>query len=375
MLALVCVATFAALAGSLEFTARRLFRRSSTQIWSCFAESAKGSGIFPVANSACWEKLPESPLVEYRFNACGYRTMAACGPAAAGTLRVVLIGSSFVMGYQVAYSQTFGVLLEQKLSAASARRVEVDNQGILFGTPRRTALHFGEALAAHPDLILWTLDPWDVENVIATQDILPLAKVDRSGGPPPPKWRRYLDAMRQDGIQSLLQGSRSVLMMRHVLFQSPGQYMRNYLMQGDEPGIFAIQPSAAWRKRWDELDAIGKEMADRARAAGVPFAVAATPDLAGALMLSSGDWPPQLDPLEFGAHIRSIAERHGGVYLDLLRSFRGIPDPERLFYTVDGHMNRDGHALIARLLADRIMTGPLPTLEKRGPGSPALASR
>lgn len=375
VLAAVCLATFAVLAGGLEFTARRLFRRSSTQVWSCFAESAKGTGILPIPNSVCWEKLPESPLVEYRFNACGYRTMAACGPAPAGTLRIVLIGSSFVMGYQVPYSQTFGVLLQQKLSAASGRRVEVDNQGVLFGTPRRTALHFVDALAANPDLILWTLSPWDVDNLMQTQDELPLAKVDRTGGPPPPKWRRYLGALRQDGIQSLILGSRSVLLLRHLLFQSPSQYMRNYLMQNDEPGIFAKQPSAAWRKRWDELDAIAQEMADRARAAGVPFAVTAAPDLAGALMLSSGDWPPQLDPLEFGEHVRSLAERHGGAYLDVLQSFRGEPAPEQLFYTVDGHMNSDGHILIARLLAEGITAGLLPELERREPAPSHLASR
>jgi hypothetical protein len=375
VLAIVCLSTFALLAGGLEFTARRLFRRSSTIVWSCFAEGASGAGILPIPNSVCREKLPESPLVEYRFNACGYRTLAACGPRPAGTLRIVLVGSSFVMGYQVPYQQTFGVLLQQKLAAATARAVEVDNQGMLFGTPRRTALHFRDALAATPDLILWTLSPWDVDNVVQTQDELPLAKVDRTGGPPPPKWRRYLDAWRQDGIQTLLLGSRSVLLMRHLLFQSPTQYMRNYLMQKDEPGIFAKQPSALWRKRWDELDAIAKDMVDRAKAAGVPFAVAAVPDLAGALMLSSGDWPAQLDPVEFGDHVRSLAESHGGVYLDVLPAFRAEPSPEQLFYTVDGHMNAGGHALIARLLADRISSGILPALERREAAPSRLASR
>lgn len=374
-LAVVCLSTFALLAGALEFTARRLFRRSATIVWSCFVESAEATGIRPKPNSVCWEKLPESPLVEYRFNGCGYRTLADCGAKPAGSLRVVLIGSSFVMGYQVPYTRTFGVLLQQRLSTASGRRVEVVNQGMLFGTPRRTALYFGDALAAGPDLILWTLSPWDVQNVIATQDELPLAKVDRSGGPPPPKWRRYLGALKEQGLQTLILGSRSVLLMRHLLFQSPGQYMRNYLMQGDEPGIFAKQPSAGWRQRWDELDAIARQMEDRAKAAGVPFAVAATPDLAAALMLSSGDAPPQLDPLAFGEHVRSVAERHGGVYLDVLPSFRAVSAPEGLYYTVDGHMNADGHALVARLLADRITADLLPALERRQPALTRLARR
>ena len=369
-LAVVCLLTFGLLAASVEFLARQIFRRSATQVWSCFAPSAAATGIRPIPNSVCWEKLPESPLVEYRFNACGHRTTAGCGPKPEGAVRVVLIGSSQVLGYQVPYDETFAFRLEHMLSAASGRQVEVDNQGVLFGTPRATSLRFGEALADKPDLILWTLSPWDVQNVIQTQDVLPLAEVDRNGGPPPPKWRRYLNALRKDGIKKLLLGTRSVLMMQHLLYLSPSQYMKNYLMQADDPGIFAREAPPAWRKRWSDLDAIARDMEEQAKAAGIPFAVTAVPDLAGALMLVSGDWAPQLDPRAFGDRIRSIAERHGGVYLDVLSGFRQAPDPERLYYVVDGHMNPEAHALLSRLLADRLTSG-FAVLKRQGPGGSA----
>ncbi|HEV2444313.1 MAG TPA: SGNH/GDSL hydrolase family protein, partial [Candidatus Sulfopaludibacter sp.] len=222
-----------------------------------------------------------------------------------------------------------------------------------------------------PDLILWTLSPWDVQNVTQTQDVLPLAEVDRNGGPPPPKWRRYLSALRSDGLGKLLLGTRSVLMMRYLLYQSRSEFMHSYLMQTDESGIFAKEAPAAWRQRWGDLDAIAKDMEEQAKAAGVPFAVTAVPDLAGALMLSSSDWAPQLDPQTFGDRIRSIAERHGGVYLDVLSAFGRAPDPERLYFVVDGHMNQDAHALLSRLLADRLTSGVFSVLKKQGTGAPA----
>ena len=71
-------------------------------------------------------------------------------------------------------------------------------------------------------------------------------------------------------------------------------------------------------------------------------------------MLSAGDSPPDLDPLAFGEQLRGITERHGGVYLDLLPAFRDQRDAERMYYPVDGHMTGEGHAFVARVLADRM---------------------
>jgi hypothetical protein len=352
LLALTGVITFAVLTVTLELAARRIFRRSDTTVWSCFVPDS--GGIRARDNSVCWEKMPESPLVEYRFNACGHRSTAACGAKPAGSRRLVLIGSSFVMGYQAAYDRIFPVLLQKKL-AERGRNIEIDNQGIVFGTPRRTALHFDEALATTPDWILWTVTPWDIHNASKIQEELPLAKVDREGGPPPPKLRRIWGVVRDEGIQTLVRNSsRAVLLLQHVLFQSPTQYRRNYLLRQDDRGLIARQSPPVWRQRWADLESVAAEMATRAKAAGVPFAVAAVPDRAEALMMSAGDWPPDLDPFAFGEQLRAITERHGGVYLDILPAFREERDAERMYYPVDGHMTSEGHAFIARVLADRM---------------------
>ena len=360
----ICFLTFGALWTLTELSARRLFANSSTTIWSCFVPSGQSSGIRAIPNSVCLEKLPESPLIEYRFNACGYRTEARCGPKPPGSLRVVVVGSSYAMGYQVPYEHTFAALLGPKLTAAAGRKVEIDNQGMLFGTPRRTSLYFEEALNAHPDLILWTLGPWDIENVSQTQDVLPLAKVDREGGPPPPKLIRFFNAFRDQGVVSVIRGSRSVLMIRHMLYQSRTQYLRSFVMESDSAGIFATHPSRKWEKRWADLDAIARDMAGRAHAAGVPFVITAVPDLAGALMASGGDWPDQFNPFTFGEQVRSLAQKYDGIYLDMLRSFRRVPDIGRFYYTVDGHMNIAGHEWIAPIMAESMIGAGLLRLGK-----------
>lgn len=56
----------------------------------------------------------------------------------------------------------------------------------------------------------------------------------------------------------------------------------------------------------------------------------------------------------------------------MLPSFRTIPNPEQYFYPVNGHPDTRGNALIAKLLADNLTSGPVPGL--RAAPQPQAAS-
>jgi len=129
-------------------------------------------------------------------------------------------------------------------------------------------------------------------------------------------------------------------------------------------GFLGKEPSPEWRARWKEFDNYARDLALRSNTAGVPFAVTAVPDRAEASLISARDWPLDVDPFAFGRRVRSAAESHGCVYLDLLPAFRNVPAAGRLYYPVDGHVNSNGDALIARLLADRLTNGIFPSLKK-----------
>jgi hypothetical protein len=81
-------------------------------------------------------------------------------------------------------------------------------------------------------------------------------------------------------------------------------------------------------------------------------------------MISMKEWPEGYDPYRLGNEIRSIVVSKGGTYVDILRAYRNIPNPEQGYFPVDGHANADGHALISHLLADALTDGAVPILKQ-----------
>jgi hypothetical protein len=79
-------------------------------------------------------------------------------------------------------------------------------------------------------------------------------------------------------------------------------------------------------------------------------------------LISRGEWPPEIDPYRLDDELRCIIVSHGGVYLDVLQEFRLVANPERGYLPVDGHPNADGHATIAKLLAQALTSGAVPGL-------------
>ena len=148
---------------STETLARRSFGVSTTSLDSCLVLNDPATGVRGIPNSVCLEKIPETQLVEYKFDCAGYRNGKPCGPKPPGAYRIALIGSSIAMGNRVPIEQTFATLLPEELSRRVGRQVELYNYAMAFGFPRNTALRFNDVLATHPDLILWVVSSIDVK--------------------------------------------------------------------------------------------------------------------------------------------------------------------------------------------------------------------
>jgi hypothetical protein len=96
-------------------------------------------------------------------------------------------------------------------------------------------------------------------------------------------------------------------------------------------------------------------MADKAHAAHVPFFLMEIPSLSQVSIVSMSTPPPHVDPDAINRELASIAARHGVVYVNVLDSFRKTPGSNRDFYTVDGHENADGEALISAPLVEALI--------------------
>jgi hypothetical protein len=363
--------TIALVLGSTESIARRIFRGSTTRAIDCMVLNDASTGVRAIPNSVCSEKLAEDRLpIEYRFNSCGHRAGMECGPKPPGSYRVVMAGSSFAMGLEAAREKTFAATLPAELSRQTGREIDLYNEAMESGFPHSVDLRFDEVLAAGPNLILWILTPFDIKKV---SSVLPDQATSR-GSFLARNWSRikvaYSTESIPDASHELWQrvadafgDTRTAFMLRHFLFQSQTQYVKSYLIGGDdESGFLRAEPSKLWQDRMQQFDGYAADIERRATAAGVPLVAVMLPNRAQAAMISMGEWPAGFDPYKLDAEVRSVIVSHGETYIDILPDLRDVPNPEQGYFAVDGHPNARGHAMFSALLARELTGGVVPAL-------------
>jgi len=370
LLTAISLLTMGLLLAGTELTARRWFSNSKSLLANCMVLNDPSTGPRAIANCACSEKIPESPLTEYTFNSCGHRAGIECGPKPPGIYRIVMTGSSFPLGELVAQERTFAALLPPLLSQKTGRRIEVYNESMAWGFSHSVSLHFNQVLAAQPDLILWVVTPGDIQAASVIVHDSAAYKAERSLNLLGRAWLHAKESFESNSTANALSQvfgrTRSAIMLRHYLFQSQSQFVRSYLMSGDGVmGFLRAEPRADWKESLRNFDADAADVETRARAAGLPFVAMLAPNQAQVAMISMGKWPAGFDPYKLDSEVRSIIESHGGIYLSILPDYRSIPNPEQGFFPVDGHPNPEGHALIASLLAKELTSGAVPALKAR----------
>jgi hypothetical protein len=272
----------------------------------------------------------------------------------------------------VPIEEAFATKLAPELTQLTGKKVEILNEGMAgaLGYPPIVALRIKAALDAKPDMILWILTPWDIENIAAT---MPVQKTTIEHG----QTKRLLkDALVKGSVPDFMRvipdvliekfrdHTRTAFLVRHFLFESQSQYLRSYLMEpDDQAGFLRADLSLQWRHNLKQFDNYDAEIERRASAAGVSLQVVFLPNRAQAAMTSMGEWPANYDPYKLDNELSSIVTSHSGKYIDILPDFRNIPNPEQGYYPLEGHPNARGHAIIARLLAKELTSGAIPALK------------
>jgi hypothetical protein len=330
------------------------------------------TGVRAIPNSVCRQKLMEGPAVEYRFNECGHRTDLPCKLTAPNALRIVSIGASISEGFGIAYNQIFAARLPSELSLLTGRQYEVYNHALEWGGPKTVDLQFADTLSVKPDLILWTVHPLDLKMPLLPWWITrPPNK--REWATLRSTWNHVVTTFREKPLSLLLENqwryvvdwlnqTSTMFLLQHLFYMSESQYVKSYL-QSDNADFLRKGGSFAWKPYWQQFDTVTADIALQASKAGLPLVVAVIPQRAQAVLISTGNQPQGVDPFAFGAEVKSIVENRGAIYLDLLSEFCDIPNASRLYYPVDGHLNADGHRVVAQLLAKKLADG-VPLLKR-----------
>ncbi len=306
-------------------------------------------------------KTAEGPWVTNEYNACGYRSAAACGPVDAGARRVALIGSSLSEGYMVEYPNSIGARLGADLTRLCDAPVEVQNLGAIGYSGNLLIPRMAEALRLKPDTVLLVLAPFDLEGELGDQADTPKARQAAPEGAPGGLQHRVFDELKS---------SRSVIVAQHFLFRNPSIYIPLYLRYGDKADFLRPPFSPNWQARLRTFDALLEKLAAQAQQAAVPFALAFVPQEAEVALMAGRPVPPGIDPAALPAALQAIAARHDVSFIDTSVALRAQPTPERLYYQVDGHLSGQGQPVAASYIAQQLaaeLPGPFAACRSPAP--------
>jgi hypothetical protein len=308
-------------------------------------------------------KIAEGPWITYHYNECGYRSESSCSAKPPGTIRIAILGSSMSQALHVSYDDAFFSRAAVSLGRFCDRRIDVQNLGVPGSSPAYADRHVQEALALNPDVVLYLVVPYDLN-----QQLLPKGMSEPAGLALAASSAAIQPAVSPlNRFEHLVIQSRTLLVAQHFLFENRETFISAYLMYGDKADYLRQPFTPAWQRRLADLDVTIGDIADRLHHAGVPLLILAVPSRAQAALLSSPQLPSHVDPFAFGRAIQTIASRHGAGYVDLMGPISRIPNAENLYFPVDGHVTPEGHKVIAQALSRKLQDGSVPAFSHCAP--------
>ena len=339
LLPLIFVMTIIVLLVGGEVSARLIYVQDD-DAEPCEYLTATGYRYHPMCTSRT--KVWEGPWTTQHFNACGYPSAAPCTKLPAGSLRVVVFGSSTARGALVNFDRSFSTLAATALSHSCGRGVDFQNLGTEPADVDRIDLRVPEAMALKPSAIVMMVGSFDIMHL---KDPPPTGE----GAEPPLRFNLH-------GAVQLLRDSRLFLLMQYELYKDPSFQIRAFLLNGDDADAVRPPLSAAWRQRvadfGDLLDRITRQTGH------VPLLLLYTPGRAPVAMERPAVKPPGVDPLALGAALKQVAERDGVRFVDTTDAMASAVDFQSLYYLTDGHLTDAGQAVLAGVVERGLLADP-----------------
>lgn len=281
------------------------------------------------------------------LNSAGLRDSERQIAKPAGTLRIALLGDSATEGLQVPLSDTYGKVLEQRLTESRHRPVEVINFGCSGYSTGQEVLQFEQQVAPYkPDVTILLYNRGDnVENIRKPGDlkaeprpyfyldqgqlrqddeILTVNKKDLAPN-------AVLDFLRRNSnIYGVLSHANLNLSINEPLYRK----VRSLVLKPFKTKKRKTAPLYAPQDGWAVTKELLKRLDADCKKADSKLLVVAFPNV-----VQDKEFASQIDSMQ------TLSKEGSFAFYDLTKTFRWHPDPMKLFLKF--HFSTKGHALVA----------------------------
>ena len=347
-----------------------------------------------------WVKVPNGKAtlvtseyeVREEFNSKGLRGPEYDYAKPQGEYRILVLGDSFAEGYTVEFSELFSEKLRLELREGGVP-CEVVNAGTGgYSTDQELLWFRDEGVKYAPDLTILLFsdnDPWYNTQGRYWMGFKPVFEFDGErlelrNVPVPAPWGADISSRklkdRFAGLKSWLrQHSHAYSLLSRGIKRSAGinsiaikiglasESETDLPRAGDElvsiPDVFRVYQTderEQFERAWRTTEALLRELALECKSAGSDLLVFYVPS---SYCIDDGKWEGMKKKYAWdepawsrelpARRLAAICEGHGIDFMDPTARMR--EEVAELYFALDGHWNRQGHALIGRLLAQRLL--------------------
>jgi hypothetical protein len=316
-----------------------------------------------------WFFAENDHAIQGRINAMGWRDHERVRTKASETLRVAVLGDSYVEAFQVELDSTF-VAIGERMARARGLNVEFMNFGRSgMGPAEESIVMQRDVLPCHPDVVVLLYTPnndiADANRATAADDLRPFYTVDardslhldtsfqRTRGY---RIRRFLNPLKQrSALFSLVAERYNAARLARAANVRDKKTPERKLSR--EQTLTTRHPDATLVANYALTKRIVAEMARVLESRGVGFVLMSVPlvyEDAEIVQLRALD--PAFDPEYFDRDLAALADSSEFAFLPLTSAFsarhRVVGSPLHW-----AHWNYQGHRLVGELLAGAV-TGP-----------------
>lgn len=327
----------------LEVSLRLLFKNTFPPR---FFEPDARFGHFHVPGRAGWQHTNEYDTY-ISINAKGLRDQNYPYEKPEGVYRILVIGDSFVEGFQVSHDQTFTAQIGTLLKNSGHKQIEVINGGVSrYGTDNTLLFLEGEGLKYHPDLVIYAFYPNDITDILE-KDYFRL-----QGGQ---LVQKPIHLSPFDSIRGTLYDVSYIYRVALAISIQVQQKTDSTLIKTKWGLVLPIYRDPLRPREengWQIATALLARMQVDTAAAGARLLVVYLPEIYQSEDRLWAQVAQSSEVLVRDAPNRRLAQSipAGAWFFDLMPGFRAKAQDQSLYYNGDEHFNPAGHTLAADLI-------------------------